>query len=66
MEQGITALSYDPEKAGKKIPVINWLAMMGRTKHLAKPEYKEIVKKIQAETDRRFMRLKASAEHPLL
>ena len=66
VEQGITALSYDPEKAGKKIPVINWLAMMGRTKHLAKPEYKEIVKKIQAETDRRFMRLKASAEHPLL
>ena len=25
------------EKTGKKIPVIEWLAMMGRTKHLQKP-----------------------------
>ena len=66
VEQGITTLSYDPEKSGKKIPVTDWFAMMGRTKHLAKPEYKEIAEKIQKETDRRYARLKARAEHPLL
>lgn len=40
--------------------------MMGRTKHLTKPEYEDIVTDIQAEVDRRFERLKAKAEHPLL
>lgn len=66
IERGITTLNYNPEKTNKKIPVIDWLSMMGRTKHLVKSEYKEIVDKIQAETDRRFDRLKARAEHPLL
>ncbi len=63
VEQGITMLNYEPKK---KIPVSEWFAMMGRTKHLAKPEYAEITESIQAEIDRRFARLKARAEHPLL
>ena len=50
----------------KKIPVTDWLAMMGRTKHLAKAEYASIAAEIQAEVDRRFERLKARANHPLL
>lgn len=29
IENGVTALSYDPEAKGKKIPVIDWLSMMG-------------------------------------
>lgn len=66
VEQGITSLSYDPEQRGKKIPVSDWFAMMGRTKHLTKPEYAQITEKIQQETDRRYARLKARAEHPLL
>ncbi len=66
MEQGITTLSYNPEKAGKKIPVIDWLRMMGRTKHLAKEDYRSVVDDIQSEVDRRWERLKARAEHPLL
>lgn len=66
IEQGITALSYDPEKSGKKLPVSDWFAMMGRTKHLSKPEYAQITEKVQQETDRRYARLKARAEHPLL
>lgn len=66
MEQGITSLSYDPEKSKKKIPVSDWLAMMGRTKHLGKEEYRAVVESIQAEVDRRWERLKARAEHPLL
>ena len=66
IEQGITSLSYDPEKSKKKIPVSDWLAMMGRTKHLGKEEYRSVVESIQAEVDRRWERLKARAEHPLL
>ena len=58
VEQGITKLSYDPEKSGKKIPVLDWLSMMGRTKHLQKEEYSDVVERLQRETDRRFQRLK--------
>ncbi len=66
IEQGITTLSYNPEKSDKKIPVLEWLTMMGRTKHLAKEDYRSVVDDIQAEVDRRWERLKARAEHPLL
>ncbi len=58
VEQGVTRLSYDPEKTGKKIPVVDWLGMMGRTKHLKKEEYAEVVEMMQAEVDRRFAELK--------
>ena len=61
VEQGVTRLSFDPEKTGKKIPVTDWLSMMGRTKHLVKEEYKEVVEKLQEETDRRFEELKKKA-----
>lgn len=57
VEQGVTKLSYDPEKSGKKIPVIQWLAMMGRTKHLQKGEYKQVVDSIQQEVDKRYAKL---------
>ena len=66
VEKGKTTLSYDPEKTGKKVPVIDWLSMMGRTKHLQKEMYADIVKDLQEEVDRRFMRLKAKAENPVL
>ena len=66
VEQGITSLSYDPSSKNKKIPVVDWLSMMGRTKHLVKEEYADIVADIQTEVDRRFERLKAKAENPLL
>ena len=66
IEQGITSLSYDPEKNGKKIPVVDWLSLMGRTKHLKKEQYSDVVSEIQNEVDRRYKRLKAKAENPLL
>lgn len=62
VEQGVTTLSYDPEKAGKKIPILDWLSMMGRTKHLQKDEYRDVVERLQQETDRRFAELKKRAE----
>lgn len=66
IEHGLTALSYDPEKEGKKTPVKEWLAKMGRTRHLLKPEHAESLEALQLELDRRWARLKARAEHPLL
>lgn len=59
IEHGRTRLTYDPEKSKKKIPISDWLAMMGRTKHLLKEEYGDVVVQLQEETDRRFARLKA-------
>lgn len=66
IEEGITTINYNPEKMNKKLPVLDWLTMMGRTKHLGKEQYKDIVEEIQVEVDRRWERLKARAEHPLL
>ena len=66
IEQGITTLNYDPAAKGKKIPVLEWFSMMGRTKHLTKEEYAHVVADIQTEIDRRYERLKARSENPLL
>lgn len=66
VEQGFTTLSYDPEQKNKKIPVTEWLKMMGRTKHLCNEKYSEIVNDIQDEVDRRWKRLKILSEHPEL
>ncbi|MBQ5851961.1 MAG: pyruvate synthase, partial [Lachnospiraceae bacterium] len=63
VEQGKTRISYDPEKNGKKIPVLEWLTMMGRTKHLAKDKYKSVVEDLQKEIDRRFYSLKEKAKN---
>ncbi len=66
IERGITTLNYDPEAKNKKIPVSDWLEMMGRTKHLGKDIYKTVREDIQNEVDRRWKRLKAMSEHPEL
>src|SRR3989304_105719 len=66
VEHGVTTISYDPEEKGKKVPVNEWLKLMGKTKHLGKPEYKDVLASLQKEVDRRWERLKAMASHPLL
>lgn len=66
VERGRTALNYDPEKMGRKVPVLDWLSMMGRTKHLQKECYAQVVESLQEEVDRRFERLKARAQSPVL
>ena len=62
VEKGITKLTYDPQKNGKKIAVAEWLSMMGRTKHLQKPEYAHVVARMQQEVDLRFEELRKRAE----
>lgn len=66
IEQGITTINYNPEEKDKKIAVIDWFEMMGRTKHLKKQAYGDITDAVQREVDRRWERLKARSEHPLL
>lgn len=66
VEQGHTSISLDPDAKGEKIPVEDWLKMMGRTKHLCEEQYGEILRSIQQEVDRRWKRVKALSEHPEL
>lgn len=56
------SINYNPDIAKKKIPISEWLKMMGRTKHLLKPEYKDVLDAIQHETDRRWNMLKKFSE----
>ncbi len=66
VEHGHTTITYDPEAAERRVPVAEWLKMMGKTKHLLDPANAEVLAGIQAEADRRWARLKAMHEHPLL
>ena len=64
VERGITSISFDPEKKGKKTMVDEWLSMMGRTKHLCDGKYDRVRADIQKEIDRRWKKLKLLSEHP--
>ena len=66
IEYGITTLNYNPEEKNEKLPIIDYLFKMGRTKHLKNEKYSHIVESIQNEVDRRWQRLKARAESPYL
>jgi len=66
IEQGITNITFDPEEKGKRIPMLDWLKMMGKTRHLAKPENQERLASFEAEVERRWRKLKAKHEHPSL
>jgi pyruvate ferredoxin oxidoreductase alpha subunit len=66
VERGITHITYNPELNGDKIPVGDWLKMMGRTRHLLKPEYAELLKAVQNEVDLRWLRLKARNDSKIL
>lgn len=66
IENGITKISYNPEDKNKKIPVGDWFSMMGRTKHLLKPDFRDMLEQVQSEVDRRWLRLKARADSDCL
>ncbi|MDT8395935.1 MAG: thiamine pyrophosphate-dependent enzyme [bacterium] len=63
---GITTITYNPEEKDGKLPVIEWLKTMGKTRHLTKAENADIVEAFQVEVDRRWLRLKAVHENPIL
>ncbi len=67
IEHGITKITYNPEKSGKKIPVTEAFGKMGGAfRHLAAPQYVDLAEEVQREVDRRWNRLKAMAELDLL
>lgn len=66
IERGITRITYNPEPIGRRVPVAEWLKLMGKTKHLLKPANETTLASIEAEVDRRWQRLKVKDEHPLL
>lgn len=66
VENRVTTINYNPEDKGKRVPVRDWLGMMGKTRHMLKPENSELLAELEAEVERRWLRLKARHEHPLL
>lgn len=66
IENGITNITYDPEARNKRIEVQDWLSLMGKTKHMTKPEYAEMLTSFAGEVDRRWRRLKAKHENEYL
>ncbi len=63
---GITNITYNPEDKDNKIPTIEWLKTMGKTRHLTKEENAGIVEKFQVEVDRRWNMLKEKHSNPHL
>ncbi len=63
VEKGITTITYDPDIVGRRRPVADWLGLMGKTRHLLKPENADHMASIEAEVERRWRRLKAMHEH---
>ncbi len=66
IEKGITTINHDPDAKNKKINLIDWFNMMGKTRHLAKPENKHLVEAAELEIARRWTRLKAMHNSPVL
>jgi pyruvate ferredoxin oxidoreductase alpha subunit len=66
IEHGITNITYDPEARNKRVPVSEWLGMMGKTRHMLRPENAGLLHEFEEEVERRWRRLKARHEHPLL
>lgn len=58
IENGRVQINVDPEKMGKRIPVGEWFATMGRTKHLCTDKYRELLADIERYTDEEWKRLK--------
>jgi len=66
IERGVTKLTYDPERLKKRVPLRDWLGLMGKTKHLLQPEFAPQLEAAETEVERRWSRIKAMSEHPLL
>jgi pyruvate ferredoxin oxidoreductase alpha subunit len=66
IERGRTNITYCPESVGRRIPVTEWLKLMGKTKHLLRPEHAKELEAIATETENRCQWLKVMSEHPLL
>ncbi|WP_018752434.1 thiamine pyrophosphate-dependent enzyme [Paenibacillus sanguinis] len=66
VEQGKTAITYNPEEKNKRVPLTDWLKTMGKTRHLTKPENAEALAEFEQEVERRWKVLQAKHENPYL
>ncbi len=66
VEKGKTTITYDPEAVGRRIPFRDYLGLMGKTRHLLSEDNRPVLEASEAEVERRWQRLKAMHEHPLL
>lgn len=66
VENGVTTITYNPEDKGKRVPASDWLGMLGKTKHLLKTGYEATLKSFEDEVERRWLKLKAKHENPVL
>jgi len=57
VENGKWTLNYDP--GPNKKPIIEWLKLQGRFRHLMKPENAHVVEELQKHVDERWEELKA-------
>ncbi|WP_339159671.1 thiamine pyrophosphate-dependent enzyme [Paenibacillus sp. FSL W8-0186] len=66
VEHGSTTITYNPEEKGKRVPLVDWLKTMGKTRHLTKPENSGALAEFEREVNRRWQVLLAKHEHPYL
>jgi pyruvate ferredoxin oxidoreductase alpha subunit len=67
VEHGVTKINYDPEAKGRKVAVTEAFKKMGRAfSHITTPAFAEVAASVQTEVDRRWARLKAMSENPVL
>ncbi|GGH39690.1 thiamine pyrophosphate-dependent enzyme [Paenibacillus segetis] len=64
IEHGITNITYNPEAKNARVPVVEWLKMMGKTKHMLNDS--ELLSAFEEEIERRWEQLKLKHESPLL
>ncbi|MED3574478.1 thiamine pyrophosphate-dependent enzyme [Cytobacillus praedii] len=66
VEEGITTITYNPDEKKKRVPLMEWLKYMGKTKHLLKEENRELLSELEEEIEYRWQRLLAKNNHPFL
>lgn len=66
VEKGITKITFNPEEKNKRVPVTEWLQLLGKTRHLLRPGNESLLKEFEAEVERRWNMLKAKHESPFL
>jgi pyruvate ferredoxin oxidoreductase alpha subunit len=66
VERGSTKLTYEPDAIGRRRQVADWLRMMGKSRHLLKPENADLLQAIEQVVDTRWRKLKIKHATPEL
>ncbi len=66
VEQGVTNITYNPEEVGNKVEAEEWLKYMGKSRHLLRPENKDILERFKYVIDQRWNQIKAKDENEYL